>query len=174
MSSLTPVAANQTKAGRTFEGLPALVVTVGDRSCAIPRGDVIETMRPLPVEKVAGLPGFVRGLAVIRGEAIPVVDLGALLDGALSPAVSRFVTLRTGAGRVALAVEAVEGIREFAPETLHELPSLLKEGRGELIDTVGVLDSHLLLVLRSGRILGRDVWPPEAMAAPEPDQGGAA
>jgi len=139
----------------------ALVVTAGARACAIPVCDVGETMRLLPVESVAGLPVFVRGLAVIRGEAIPVVDLSALLDGKPGDA-TRLVTLRTGSGRVALAVESVVGIREFAQDTLQELPGLLRDGGGDLIETVGVMDRQLLLVLRSSRILPAEHWPGEA------------
>jgi purine-binding chemotaxis protein CheW len=37
-------------------------------------------MRPLPIKPIAGTPGFVRGVSIIRGAPTPVIDLKALLD----------------------------------------------------------------------------------------------
>ena len=49
--------------------------------CALPLVHVLEVMRPLPLEKVEPAPAFLLGLAVIRGEPLPVVDVAALLPG---------------------------------------------------------------------------------------------
>jgi chemotaxis signal transduction protein len=65
---------------RALENSPVFVVTVGARQCAFPLHLVAETLRPLPIEPVAGTPSFVRGMSVIRGKPTPVVDLKALLD----------------------------------------------------------------------------------------------
>jgi hypothetical protein len=61
---------------------------------------VIETMRPLPVETISGVLSFVQGIALIRGIATPVVDLGAVL-GTPNEAAEQFVTLRVGDKQVA-------------------------------------------------------------------------
>src|SRR5215468_8425951 len=95
-----------------------LAVRAGARMLALPIESVVETMRPLPVEPLAGAPSFVLGLAVIRGAAIPVVDVAGETPG-------RFVTLRLGARRIALAVEAVLGLAALEPATLSGLPPLL-------------------------------------------------
>lgn len=42
-------------------------------------------MRPLPVAAVAGAPDFVAGVAIIRGDAVPVVDAARLLTGEGEP-----------------------------------------------------------------------------------------
>ena len=65
---------------RATEVSPVLVVMVGSRACAFPLHHVAETMRPLPIKRVAGTPGFVCGVSVIRGTPTPVVDLKALLE----------------------------------------------------------------------------------------------
>ena len=57
-----------------------LVVTAGAHACAFPLHHVVEIMRPLPIKSVAGTPGFVRGVSVVRGAPTPVVDLKALLE----------------------------------------------------------------------------------------------
>ena len=62
----------------TASGL-ALILLAGDQLCALPVGHVGETMRPLPVETLAGGPPFAPGVSVIRGQPTPVVDLAEVL-----------------------------------------------------------------------------------------------
>ena len=116
--------------------------------CALPLEHVVETMRPLPVEPVAGSPPFVLGLSVIRGAPVPVVDAAALLEGKESNP-GRFVTVRAGSGTVALAVDAVLGVRTIPSHVLHELPPLLRDAPTAMVSAVGALDAELLFVLRS-------------------------
>src|ERR1700690_794114 len=78
--------------------------------CALPLANVVETMRPQAIEPVAGAPGFVLGVSRIRGEHLPVVDLGRLLELPDVAAPTRFVLLKYGARRVALQVESVFGV----------------------------------------------------------------
>ena len=94
----------------------SLLCRVGDLLCALPLEHVEETMRPMPVEAIAGLPSFVRGLAVVRGAPIPVVDAASLLSGDTSDATraTRFVTVKTGSRRIALMVDAAK--RDFTQQ----------------------------------------------------------
>jgi purine-binding chemotaxis protein CheW len=125
--------------------------------CAIPVEYVEETMRPLPVESIAGVPVFVRGLAVVRGVPTPVVDAAFLLSG-LASHPTRFVTVKTGMRRVVLAVDAVVGIIEIPPDAVDVLPPLFQSNGLDAISAIGVLDADLLLVLRSTRLVPDDVW----------------
>ena len=134
-----------------------LAVRAGARMLALPIESVVETMRPLPVEPLAGAPSFVLGLAVIRGAAIPVVDVAELLGGA-GETPGRFVTLRLGARRIALAVEAVLGLAALEPATLSRLPPLLDGAARGAVDSIGLLDAQLVLVLRAARVLPDEVW----------------
>jgi purine-binding chemotaxis protein CheW len=81
----------------------SLVVRVQTRACAVSLTHVIEIMRPLPIEAIAGMPPFVLGVSIIRGTPTPVVDLGLIL-GAPGSGAERFVTLRLGQRQVALSV----------------------------------------------------------------------
>lgn len=136
----------------------SLVIRAGARTCALTLSDVVEIMRPLPVEPLAGAPEAVRGLSIIRGAPVPVVDLATLLgDSGQSPC-TRFVTIRAGERRIALSVDAVFGIREFAPSSLNDMPPLLRSARTDLIEAVGTLDAELLLALKAGRIVPDAVW----------------
>ncbi len=133
-----------------------LVCRVGTRLCAFPTETVVETMRPAALEPVADVPRFVRGIAVIRGVAVPVLDAAALLGVPRSEA-ARFVTLRVDGRHVALAVDEVLGVRKDTG-SLQELPPLLRDADQDAISAIGVLDESLLLVLRIARLVPDAVW----------------
>lgn len=134
-----------------------LVCQVGTRRCALPIDDVIETMRTLPSEPLAGAPEFVRGVAVVRGAAVPVVDAGLLL-GATPVGDARLVSLAVDGRTVALAVDGVLGVTPVAEDAMHQLPPLLEVATGAVIEALGVLDSELLIVLRESRLVPETVW----------------
>ena len=73
-------------------------------------GCVAETMRPLPIQPLADMPALVRGVSIIRGEPVPVVDLAGLL-GQTESAIGRFVVVRVEERKVALAIGEVIGVK---------------------------------------------------------------
>jgi len=151
---------------RASEISPVLVVMLGARACAFPLQHVAETMRPLPIEPIAGTPGFVRGVSVIRGLPTPVVDLKALLENSdNSPSYGRFVTLKYDTRRVVIGVDSVVGLRNLDSAQLAELPPLLRDVTADLIESFGTLDAQLLLVLHAARIVPDEVW--SSLAAAE-------
>ena len=135
----------------------ALLLRARARRCALPIEDVVETLRPLPLTEVPAAPPYLRGLSVIRGAPVPVLDLGALLGDPPSEAATRFVVLRLGERRAALAVEEVLGLREISAREQHELPPLLQDA-GELISRVAARDSELFAVLATARLVPDSVW----------------
>ncbi|HEY6903198.1 MAG TPA: chemotaxis protein CheW [Candidatus Acidoferrales bacterium] len=137
-----------------------LVVRAGGHHCVLALPDVHETMRPLAIEPVEGAPDGVRGLAVIRGVPVPVVDLAAVLGCHCGQPWSRFVSVRAGRRTVALAVEAVVGIREFDASTLNQMPPLMQSANPEIIASVGALDAELFLVLKTARLLREEIGAP--------------
>lgn len=139
------------------EGL-ALLCLARQRLCALPLDALVETMRPLPVTPLAGAPAFVCGVARIRGAPVPVVDVGALLGAPEPPQATRFVTLRVGERRVALALEAVLGFRELASESLTALPPLLRHVSEDVVSALTTLDAELLLVLEATRLVPQSLW----------------
>ena len=137
-----------------------LIVRTGTRRCALRATHVIEIMRPLPMEPFANSPGFVLGLAVIRGVPVPVVDLAGLLGGAESEGaggISRFVSLRVDKRCVALAVEEVIDLRTLYASRLEELPPLLADKSGAM-HAIGILDAQLLLLLGTARMIPEGTW----------------
>jgi purine-binding chemotaxis protein CheW len=137
------------------------VVLVRARSwtCALPIRDVVETMRALPVRPIAGAPPFVRGVAMIRGGLLPVVSLGALLGDEGAEGGRRFVTVRTGEGRLAaLEVNEVLGARHIDVASLDAMPPLLSQAIPDLVERLGALDGQVLAVLRAAAIVSDSLW----------------
>jgi purine-binding chemotaxis protein CheW len=163
-SAATREAESDVVAGSDPDRNHQLILRVGAYLCAVPLAQVVETMRLLPIKPVAGVPAYVRGLSIIRGQPVPVVD-AALLIGNESMQAARLVTIRTGARIVALAVGAVLGVIEIGAAGLSELPPLMREAATETIAGVGMLDRELLLLLRTARIFPQSLF--DRLAAAE-------
>jgi chemotaxis signal transduction protein len=149
-------------------GGSALVFSSGKRIGALALEHVRETMRPLPVEPVDSPLGFVEGIAIVRGEAVPVVNAEALLyahsvsEQAASRApvnrspVGRFIRLRIAERSVALAVSEVLGVFSRAALDIAALPPLF-EG-SQAVGAVGRFDGRLLSVLEAASLVPDDAW----------------
>jgi purine-binding chemotaxis protein CheW len=135
----------------------SLLCRVGDLLCALPLDHVEEAMRPMAVEAIAGVPSFVRGLAIVRGVPMAVVDAASLLSGRPSHP-TRFVTVKAGSRRIALAVDAVVGVVEIPPGSVSALPLLFQDASLDVISAIGMLDADLLLVLQSTRLISEEHW----------------
>jgi purine-binding chemotaxis protein CheW len=133
-----------------------LLCRIGYGFGALPLDQVVEIMRVLPVEAVASAPAYIRGLAVLRGKPVPVVDLGILL-GLADFTATRLVSLKIGSRNVALAVEGVYGVGVIDEARLGDLPPLLRDAAGEAVAAIGMLDAELLFVLQAGRLVPEDV-----------------
>lgn len=135
---------------------PVLLVRAGARLCALPIEQVIETMRALPLVPLSGTPPFVAGAAVVRGAAVPVVHLDALLGAAAPRPAARFVLLRCGARTAALAVDGVIGVASLDVD--GATAPLLEAGAGGAVETLGARDGELLVVLRGARVVPEEAW----------------
>ena len=125
--------------------------------CAVPLEHVIETLRPLPIEPLAGAPGYVCGVSMIRGAPVPVVDTGLLL-GTEQARPTRFVTLRAGSHTVAIAVDSVIGVRALVAGATASLPPLLSAAGNDAVLSLGSRDGQLLLVLESARLVPDELF----------------
>jgi purine-binding chemotaxis protein CheW len=137
-----------------------LVVRAGKQLYALPLEHVEETMRPLAVRTVAGVLPFVRGMAVIRGVPVPVVDATSIVGGNNQPPshATRFVALKMADRRVALSVDQVLGVRQIGRNQLSDLPPLLAAAGEQVVTAIGTLDSELLMVLQSGKLVPENAW----------------
>lgn len=143
--------------------IPVLLCGSGGRLCALPLSQVGETLRPLPVTPIPDMPPCVLGASILRGEAVPVVALSALL-GAPPTEPARFVSLRLGERYAALAVDKVFGVRALPAAVLDQTPPLFDAGADAQLAGISARDTELLVVLRAARAVPDSVW--QALAAP--------
>jgi purine-binding chemotaxis protein CheW len=137
---------------------PALLVRISGALCAFPLAEVIEVMRPLPVEPIANTPDLIQGIAHIRGAAVPVIQLTVLFRADQTIQSTRFVTLRVGQRCIALTVQSVIGVVNLSDFAFDSLPPLLKSARTDFIQTLGTLDAELLVMLDTARLVPDTVW----------------
>ena len=134
-----------------------LVCRSGARLCALSLAHVHEVMRPPPIEVLAGAPRFVLGVCVLRGEPVPVVHAGLML-GEEPAGFALLVRLRAGGRTVALAVDAVAGIRSGVTGTLESMPPLLRTAAADTVAAIRLLDRELLYVLNEARVVPAAVF----------------
>ncbi len=136
--------------------IQVVLARAGARLCALRVEDVIETFRPLPVAPLPGTPDFVAGAAVVRGEPLPVVHLGAFLgSGRTAPA--RYVVVRCGSRRAVLAVDAVVGVTQLPEAPAAPVP-LLDAACAGAVEALSATDRELLFVLRAARVVPEEAW----------------
>lgn len=128
-------------------------------TCALPLAYVRETMRALPRRPVPDMPPFILGISIIRGQVVPVLDLAWLLGCAGADPGARYVTLDLGERQVALAVDAVVGVRALAAANLAEVPPLLQASDAGTVAALSTLDAQLLVVLRATHLVPDALWP---------------
>ena len=89
-----------------------LLVRAGRRLVGLPLAQVIEVLDPGATFAVPALEPAVRGVAVVRGRILPLVHLGALLDGGACPAerTEIGVLVELSGRRVCLEVEDAESV----------------------------------------------------------------
>jgi len=151
-----------------------LLTRLGEMACAFPIAQVIETMRPLPVEPLGtladGALAAITGMAMIRGEPVPVVDARRLL-GIAAGRDARFVIVRVADRRFAVVVDDVLDVRDIANDVLVGLPPLLRDASRDSVSAIGARDAGLLIVLDAARLLPEASW--QALAQPGAPRGHA-
>lgn len=105
--------------------MSVLVLEADGGRFGVPIGDVVEVVWAVAVSPLPGAPPAVLGLIDLRGQLVPVYDLGTRLGRPprpLDPA-ERFVIVRDGGRTVALRAQRVETILELG-----------REGAGAVVD----------------------------------------
>lgn len=120
-----------------------ICVEVAGAAYGIPVTEVQEVIGYRQPTRVFHAPSALAGITSLRGEVLPIVDLGQLLGGSNEePAASgdpRVVVVREVAGarrRAGLKVDALLGLRDAAPSARREVPAAVAARLGELVVAV--------------------------------------
>jgi two-component system chemotaxis response regulator CheV len=125
-----------------------LLVRVGPRLVGLALSRVVEVIEPGAVHPVPATEPAVRGVASVRGRILPVVHLGALLDGGPCPAIpgDAVVVVELEGRRVCLEVDGAEdvlvgaGLALSDPTTLPWATAVARHGNAlvPLLDLDGL------------------------------------
>jgi chemotaxis signal transduction protein len=93
-------------------GTGHLLVRAGGRLVGLPLDQVVEVLDPGTAFPVPATEPAVRGVAVVRGRILPLIHLGALLEGRVCPAdrSDTGVLVEVAGRRLCLEVEAAETV----------------------------------------------------------------
>jgi purine-binding chemotaxis protein CheW len=117
---------------------------------------VREILRDPVIDSVGNLPSFVEGIIRLRGEVLPIIDLGKLLGVPTSAERGRIWALIAQAGkrRVGYVVDAVTPIIRVKTDLVFPAPDIIMQGmRSKYISGVCETDKGLLVVVDLSRIL---------------------
>jgi chemotaxis signal transduction protein len=121
----------------------------------------VQEIAPLSgLGRIPHSPPHLLGLALVRGEPIPVMDLGRFLDLAPLPAATadderppRVVTVATAGYRVGLAVARVVGVKSRMLSSLTP-PEVVQDGRVRELSLAEMdVDGDLVALLDLDRVL---------------------
>lgn len=133
---------------RVSEALRVLRVIAGGRPFGLEVSAVQGVERPVRWTRLPGAPEYVRGVVEMRGQAVPVIDLGVRigLRGALPIWPDQGVVLIDSDEPVGLAVEQIVGVEELGPGSLERIPEGAAAGvRGRARDGLLVLEAEALV-----------------------------
>lgn len=115
-----------------------------------------ETRQSMPLRRLPGVLPHLAGVMNLRGELVPVVDLGPILGFArreAPAAVSAVLVLSVEGSKLALAVEEAKDILAFAAKDLQPPPLSLEPERAIFIRGEYLIDGRLLSLLAVEKIL---------------------
>jgi len=137
---------------------------VGEESYGLGIEDIEEISKPFVATPVPRTAEFVLGIGNVRGNVIPLVDLGRRLRlGRVNPnrRPARVLIVRHHNERYGLLVDGVRGVVQVAPEHMEEAPGAIGDARAEFIQGLARTDETLLIVLELDSLLAaKDFIPP--------------
>lgn len=91
---------------------------LGGHQFVSPLGEVTEILTPTDYAKVPGAKNWVQGIANVRGNLLPIMDLQGFLHGHKTPATrrSRVLVINHAGVHSGLVVDEVLGLKHFLPE----------------------------------------------------------
>ncbi len=128
---------------------------VGARFLLVSVTDIDELLAPLPLTVVPGTQAWLAGIANVRGNLIPVVDLGGFLFGTHTRMTSRcrWIVTRQQGNNVGLLVEEVTGQQMLGSEQLDNTQAEHDESLARFVSAVVDLDGRQVGVFETGRLV---------------------
>ena len=120
--------------------------------------DVLQLIEMPFITPIPEMPDYVRGLLHLRGENIPVIDLGLRLQEAAveKSNMARIVILSTKDGNLGLIVESIGEIIDLSSADISTIPKIADPTGKHIISSVAFHNGRLIPVLDIVTILSDD------------------
>ena len=138
------------------EKIAALSFQLAGETYGIELKYLAETRRSTPLRRLPGVLPHLAGAMNLRGELIPVVDLGPILGlgrREIPATVAAVLVLSVDGNKLALAVDQFKDILTFAAKELQPPPVSLEPERSIFIRGEYLIDGGLLNLLAVEKIL---------------------
>lgn len=123
----------------------------GAQAYALESRFVHEVLRAPELTPLPGAPELLRGLHLLRGEVLPMVELGPLFGRPVTGALNLVLVVGAGRPELGLCATTVEEVAPLARGSLLPPPStLVPEGQ----ELVAGIDREGLILLQGGALLG--------------------
>ncbi len=138
------------------EKISALSFELGGELYGIALKHLAETRRGTPLRRLPCAPPHLAGVMNLRGELIPVIDLGPILgigQKEIPATLSAVLVISVPAGKLALAVDRVKDIVGFPAKELKPPPLSLEPERAVFIQGEYLIERRALSLLDMEKIV---------------------
>lgn len=134
------------KSGEIFKYLTFLA---NGNTYAVSSTDVLQLIEMPFITPIPEMPDYIRGILHLRGENIPVIDLGLRLrqNSAEKSADAKIVVLSTATGNLGLIVEAIGEIINLTSADISTVPKIADNDGKHIISSVAMSNGRLIPVL---------------------------
>lgn len=122
---------------------------------AVPSTDVLQLIEMPFITPIPEMPDYIRGILHLRGENIPVIDLGLRLQekSVEKSDSARIVVLSTKDGDLGLIVESIGEIFDLASADISTIPKIADSTGKHIISSVALHNGRLIPILDIATIL---------------------
>lgn len=132
-----------------------ILCRAGEATYAVPSADVLHLELAPAIAPLPGAASFVEGVALVRGQAVPVVSLRLRMGLPARPhdLRSRLVVVRRGERTVGLLVDSAREFVRIPADAVQPPPAAPAEPAAPFLAGVFLRDNQLVLVLNTDALL---------------------
>lgn len=134
---------------RGSAGLDVIVLTAGGLEFAIPTAAVREMLPAQTLTRVPLAPDFVDGVCAVRGEVLPVVNLGRRLGLRAAATAGQLAVVTEAGNRYALALDGLVEMMRVPLDRVAPAPGITRGVGGGFLDGVLAMDGGRTIFLLS-------------------------
>lgn len=139
-------------------GKQVVVFRLGHDRFAVDVGDVREVLRTPPLTRLPGAPGYVRGVANLRGEVVPVVDLRLKLGAPEGDHEdSRVLVCELEGEAIGIEVDDVQEVSNLDDGHVQAAPRQWADETQAPLKGIARVGDHLILLVDLPRLLRADL-----------------